>query len=306
MLQAAQAQRARGRRCRRSASSKPTAARETEALLAGLEVDPAPAHRLQRPACSRRWTSTRILARRPAAGAGRRAGPHQRAGQPPSQALSGRRGTAGRRHRRLHHAQHPARRKPQRRGGADHPHPGARDRARQRARPRRRHRGGRPHARRPDPAPAARARSTSRDQAERARPPLFQARQPDRLARAGAAAHGAARRRADARPTCRPHAISGPWAAGERVLVCVSEAPDCAGLGALRQARWPTGCTRRGPRSMSRPRATSAWRRRSATASPTALRLAERLGGEAVTIPGGDIAEDVARPMPRPTTSPRS
>src|SRR5208283_4251333 len=28
----------------------------------------------------------------------------------------------------------------------------------------------------------------------------------------------------------RAHAISGPWAAGERVLVCVSEAPACAAL----------------------------------------------------------------------------
>src|SRR6266851_6193085 len=28
----------------------------------------------------------------------------------------------------------------------------------------------------------------------------------------------------------RAHAISGPWAAGERVLVCVSEDPACAGL----------------------------------------------------------------------------
>src|SRR5271155_4435959 len=33
----------------------------------------------------------------------------------------------------------------------------------------------------------------------------------------------------------RAHAISGPWAAGERVLVCVSEAPSTAGL--IRYAR---------------------------------------------------------------------
>src|SRR2546423_9098100 len=33
----------------------------------------------------------------------------------------------------------------------------------------------------------------------------------------------------------RAHAISGPWAAGERVLVCVSEAPSTAGL--IRSAR---------------------------------------------------------------------
>src|SRR5437588_10859839 len=33
----------------------------------------------------------------------------------------------------------------------------------------------------------------------------------------------------------REHAISGPWAAGERILVCVSEAPSTAGL--IRHAR---------------------------------------------------------------------
>src|SRR5258707_4508411 len=33
----------------------------------------------------------------------------------------------------------------------------------------------------------------------------------------------------------RAHAISGPWAAGERVLVCISEAPSTAGL--IRSAR---------------------------------------------------------------------
>src|SRR5207244_5561706 len=33
----------------------------------------------------------------------------------------------------------------------------------------------------------------------------------------------------------RAHAISGPWAAGERVLVCVSEAPSTAGF--IRYAR---------------------------------------------------------------------
>ena len=62
-----------------------------------------------------------------AARPGRRARPHQRAGQPPSQALSRRRGTARRRHRRLHDAEHPACREPQRRRRPDHPHPGARD-----------------------------------------------------------------------------------------------------------------------------------------------------------------------------------
>ena len=32
------------------------------------------------------------------------------------------------------------------------------------------------------------------------------------------------------------HAIQGPWAAGERILVCISEDPRCRRAGALRQA----------------------------------------------------------------------
>src|SRR6185369_4565003 len=46
-------------------------------------------------------------------------------------------------------------------------------------------------------------------------------------------------------------AIPGPWAAGERILVCVSEDPDrpasCATPSALQ-----TGCTRHGPPFASR------------------------------------------------------
>jgi len=90
----------------------------------------------------------------------------------------------------------------------------------------------------------------------------------------------------------RAHAISGPWAAGERVLVCVSESPLAAHL--VRYAR----------RSADRLKAS--WvalyvetprHHRLAEAErdriSDALRLAERLGGQAVTIPGQRIAEDV-------------
>ncbi len=90
------------------------------------------------------------------------------------------------------------------------------------------------------------------------------------------------------------HAIAGPWSAGERVLVCVSEDPRAAAL--VRYAK----------RLADRLRATfvalyvetarsqllgEAARDRIAEA----LRLAEHLGGEAVTLPGGDraIADDV-------------
>ena len=90
----------------------------------------------------------------------------------------------------------------------------------------------------------------------------------------------------------RAHAISGPWPAGERVLVCVSEHPGAPGL--VRYARGsPTGCTRPGPRSMSRPRAMQRLDDAARDRIAEALRLAERLGGQTMTIPGRGIAEDV-------------
>ncbi len=94
-------------------------------------------------------------------------------------------------------------------------------------------------------------------------------------------------------------AIPGPWAAGERVLVCVGEDPRAAGL--VRYAKrladrlhapW-TAISVEARRSL---RLTEEQRDRIADT----LRLAEGLGGEAVTVPGGDrIADDVlayARP----------
>jgi two-component system, OmpR family, sensor histidine kinase KdpD len=90
------------------------------------------------------------------------------------------------------------------------------------------------------------------------------------------------------------HAIQGPWPAGERVLVCISEDPRAAGL--VRYAKrvadrlhgpW-TALYVEGRRSAQ---LSEAERDRIANT----LRLAESLGGEAVTIPGGDrnIADDV-------------
>src|SRR5262245_19135819 len=88
-------------------------------------------------------------------------------------------------------------------------------------------------------------------------------------------------------------AISGPWAAGERVLVCVSEDPRAAGL--VRYAKrladrlhapW-TALTIGGPRSLQ-----LSEEQRDRVADT--LRLAVALGGEAVTIPGDRrIADDV-------------
>ena len=102
-------------------------------------------------------------------------------------------------------------------------------------------------------------------------------------------------------------AISGPWAAGERILVCISEDPRAAGL--VRYAKrladrlhapWTALYVEIG-RSLQ---LSEEERDRIADT----LRLAEALGGEAITIPGGDrrIADDVDRPMRRPTTSRRS
>ncbi len=90
------------------------------------------------------------------------------------------------------------------------------------------------------------------------------------------------------------HAIQGPWAAGERILVCISEDPRSAGL-----ARYAKRLADRlhgpwvalyveGRRSLQ---LSEEERDRIADT----LRLAEALGGEAVTLPSSDhgIAEDV-------------
>jgi two-component system sensor histidine kinase KdpD len=90
------------------------------------------------------------------------------------------------------------------------------------------------------------------------------------------------------------NAIAGPWAAGERVLVCVSEDPRAAGL--VRYAKrladrlhapW-TAISIETTRSLQ---LTDEQRDRLADT----LRLAEALGGEALTIPaaGRRIADDV-------------
>ncbi len=90
------------------------------------------------------------------------------------------------------------------------------------------------------------------------------------------------------------HAISGPWTAGERILVCISEDPRSAGL--VRYAK------RLGDRLHAPFTALTIETRRSLQLSTEAqdriaetMRLAETLGGDAVTIPGGArrIADDI-------------
>jgi two-component system sensor histidine kinase KdpD len=91
----------------------------------------------------------------------------------------------------------------------------------------------------------------------------------------------------------RAHAIAGPWPAGERLLVCVSDDPRSAGLVRYTKrlsdrlhAPW-TAVYIETNRSQH---LTEVERDRIADT----LRLAEKLQGEAITIPGGGkIAEDV-------------
>ncbi|WEF25020.1 sensor histidine kinase KdpD [Paracoccus sp. S3-43] len=88
------------------------------------------------------------------------------------------------------------------------------------------------------------------------------------------------------------HAITGPWSAGERVLVCINERP-----GAMALVRY-------GRRQADRLRApwaavhveTSKDARLSEQHKDkiaSALRLAEQLGAEAVTLPGENVAQEI-------------
>lgn len=90
------------------------------------------------------------------------------------------------------------------------------------------------------------------------------------------------------------HAIEGPWAAGDRVLVAVDEHPRGAAL--VRYAR------RQADRLRAPWAAIHIETSRSANMSDAdkdrlaaTMRLAEQLGGEAITIPGQSVAEDVVR-----------
>src|SRR5579885_587287 len=90
------------------------------------------------------------------------------------------------------------------------------------------------------------------------------------------------------------HAISGPWPAGERIAVCISEDPRCAGL--VRYAK-RLADRLHGPwvalyvESRRSLQYTEEERDRIADT----LRLVESLGGEAITIPSSErkIADDV-------------
>ncbi|MGE0282200.1 MAG: DUF4118 domain-containing protein [Rhizobiaceae bacterium] len=90
----------------------------------------------------------------------------------------------------------------------------------------------------------------------------------------------------------RAHAIPGPWAAGERVLVCINEHPGCSELVRYTRrladrlrAAW-TAVHIETPGSL---RLGEAEKNRIAEC----LRLAEQLGGEALTLPAADVPSGV-------------
>jgi two-component system, OmpR family, sensor histidine kinase KdpD len=92
----------------------------------------------------------------------------------------------------------------------------------------------------------------------------------------------------------RRKAIPGPWPAGERILVCIDDDPAAQGLvrtarrlADMLDARW-TAVYVELPKHY---RLDDAAKDRIAAA----LRLAEQLGGEAVTVPGTDLPEEILR-----------
>ena len=88
------------------------------------------------------------------------------------------------------------------------------------------------------------------------------------------------------------HAIAGPWAAGERVLVCIDGQPN--GLAVVRHAR-RVADRLRAPWTALHVETAATQRLGEAERDRIAesLRLAERLGGEAVTFPAQDAADGI-------------
>ena len=86
----------------------------------------------------------------------------------------------------------------------------------------------------------------------------------------------------------------GPWAAGERILVCVSEDPRAAGL--VRYAKRLADRLHAPFTALCvETRRSLQWNEEERDRVADTLRLAEALGGEAITVPGGgrSIADDV-------------
>ena len=90
------------------------------------------------------------------------------------------------------------------------------------------------------------------------------------------------------------HAIPGPWAAGERVLVCVDARPG--GASRIRYARRLADRLRAPWTALhvDTPRS-AAMSEEDKDRLATLLRLAEQLGAEVTTIPGQNVAQDIVR-----------
>ena len=103
----------------------------------------------------------------------------------------------------------------------------------------------------------------------------------------------------------REHAISGPWPAGERVLVCVSETPSVGGAHPLRQAgrRSAAGAV---DRNLCRDRAhPAAQQSPNAIGSPIICAWPSASAGRRSPFRGA-ASPTSSSPMPPTTTSPRS
>ena len=88
----------------------------------------------------------------------------------------------------------------------------------------------------------------------------------------------------------RSRAIAGPWAAGERVLVAVDGAPSSASL--VRYAK-RLADRLRAPWTALHVETAGSTSEAARTRTADALRLAQRLGGEAMTLPGEDVASTI-------------
>src|SRR5690242_6836745 len=90
------------------------------------------------------------------------------------------------------------------------------------------------------------------------------------------------------------HAIPGPWPAGERVMVCIGEGPGGASL--VRYARRMADRLR-APWTAFHVETTRSLRfsEEQRDRISDAMRLAERLGGETVIVPGHNAVEEIVR-----------
>lgn len=90
----------------------------------------------------------------------------------------------------------------------------------------------------------------------------------------------------------RAHAISGPWAAGERVLVCLDHGGD--GPGLVRYARRQADRLRAPWAALHLETPRDAMRSEEEKSRLAAtMRLAEQLGAETVTLPGARVAAEI-------------